>query len=421
MGIPATSYYIFVILAALLCAGLVPSLVYAFRQTRLLTRPGSWAVLIPHLSFSILYLVLNTLEILSPTPALAQFFASLCYVSNTTVPTWWFLFCLHYSGLTVLVRRISVVLWIVPVAAIAIAVTNPIHHWHWERVSFSRVGPFMRMAVELYGPWFWFLSFYTVLISVLGTLVLLISMVRRSLSLNRQVVLIAGAALVPILLNAIYLLRLVPGWYKDFTPIGYAIAGLLATIGVFHDRLFDVLPIARRAILEALPDAVVAIEGGVRLLEMNRRAKLLFGLEGVLVGGSIPAESPLNGALAAFSCKDAIELEREGAGCYEGRCTHVLAGGRQISIYSFRDITERRRLLEDKTRLVTELSAALSEIKTLQGMVPICSSCKKIRDDTGFWQQVDEYLSSHSELEFTHGVCPECRARLYGSPSKADN
>jgi len=131
--------------------------------------------------------------------------------------------------------------------------------------------------------------------------------------------------------------------------------------------------------------------------------------------GSILAE-----AVASFGKEDAVEFSREGYGWFEGKRTFILAGGRRISLYSFRDISERRRLLEDKSSLVTSLSEAISELKTLRGIIPICSSCKKIRDDTGYWQQVDEYLSRFGEMEFTHGVCPDCRRELYGpSPDEA--
>lgn len=59
------------------------------------------------------------------------------------------------------------------------------------------------------------------------------------------------------------------------------------------------------------------------------------------------------------------------------------------------------------------LEKALSDIKILRGLIPICSSCKKVRDDTGYWQQVDTYVRDHSEAEFTHSICPECAEKLY--------
>jgi hypothetical protein len=59
------------------------------------------------------------------------------------------------------------------------------------------------------------------------------------------------------------------------------------------------------------------------------------------------------------------------------------------------------------------LEKALSEIKTLQGIIPICSICKNIRDDQGFWQQVESYISKHSQASFSHAICPECEKEYY--------
>ncbi len=75
-----------------------------------------------------------------------------------------------------------------------------------------------------------------------------------------------------------------------------------------------------------------------------------------------------------------------------------------------------RRMVEIQDALaskITELEQAFEQIKTLRGIVPICANCKKIRDDAGYWQQVDVYISNHTEAEFTHGICPECLKTLY--------
>lgn len=75
-----------------------------------------------------------------------------------------------------------------------------------------------------------------------------------------------------------------------------------------------------------------------------------------------------------------------------------------------RRVTERTKELEDANR---QLKQALSEIETLQGIIPICSSCKKIRDDQGFWQHVESYVSRHSKATFSHAICPECIEKYY--------
>jgi hypothetical protein len=68
--------------------------------------------------------------------------------------------------------------------------------------------------------------------------------------------------------------------------------------------------------------------------------------------------------------------------------------------------------------VIKELQEALANIKQLKGLLPICSSCKKIRDDQGYWQQVEEYLLDHSDAEFSHSICPDCIKTLY--PDIAD-
>jgi hypothetical protein len=66
-----------------------------------------------------------------------------------------------------------------------------------------------------------------------------------------------------------------------------------------------------------------------------------------------------------------------------------------------------------KEELISNLQKALAEVKTLSGLLPICSSCKKIRDDEGYWQQIEEYIRDHSDVDFTHGIFNECVKELY--------
>ncbi|MBN2657870.1 MAG: transporter substrate-binding domain-containing protein [Spirochaetales bacterium] len=79
-----------------------------------------------------------------------------------------------------------------------------------------------------------------------------------------------------------------------------------------------------------------------------------------------------------------------------------------------KDITERKKMEQNREKLIQELQDALKRIKTLSGLVPICASCKKIRDDSGYWNQLEEYLIEHSDVSFSHGICPECAEKLYG-------
>ena len=78
-----------------------------------------------------------------------------------------------------------------------------------------------------------------------------------------------------------------------------------------------------------------------------------------------------------------------------------------------KSMAERKLADEEREKLIKELQGALKEIKALQGIIPICSFCKQIRDDKGYWQQVDHYIGEHSEAQFSHSVCPKCMKEHY--------
>jgi hypothetical protein len=76
-------------------------------------------------------------------------------------------------------------------------------------------------------------------------------------------------------------------------------------------------------------------------------------------------------------------------------------------------IHARRQAEVERERLITELQEALANVKTLRGLIPICASCKKVRDDQGYWTQIETYLKQHSSAEFSHGLCLDCMRKLY--------
>jgi hypothetical protein len=77
------------------------------------------------------------------------------------------------------------------------------------------------------------------------------------------------------------------------------------------------------------------------------------------------------------------------------------------------EVEERIAAQAEKDKLIVELEQALGEVKKLSGLLPICASCKRIRDDKGYWNQLESYIRDHSDAEFTHSICPDCQAKLY--------
>lgn len=101
---------------------------------------------------------------------------------------------------------------------------------------------------------------------------------------------------------------------------------------------------------------------------------------------------------------------------YEGRVFPFRFSSRErpLVLWIAINITEKKSAQIEKDKVSAELKKALSEIKTLQGIIPICSNCRKIRDDEGFWHLVEKYLQEHTDAEFSHGICPECMDKIYG-------
>ncbi len=92
----------------------------------------------------------------------------------------------------------------------------------------------------------------------------------------------------------------------------------------------------------------------------------------------------------------------------------IREGGKVIAaVTAFRDITEQKEMAQEREQLILAYEDALTNIKTLKGLMPICASCKRIRDDKGYWNQIEAYISMHSDAEFSHGLCPECAKKIY--------
>ena len=93
----------------------------------------------------------------------------------------------------------------------------------------------------------------------------------------------------------------------------------------------------------------------------------------------------------------------------------------QMIYYVARDVTEQKHAQEERERLVRELQSALAEVRTLQAFLPICSYCKRVRDDENYWHSVEAYISEHTGTRFSHGICPSCYETRFRPGLDADD
>ena len=115
--------------------------------------------------------------------------------------------------------------------------------------------------------------------------------------------------------------------------------------------------------------------------------------------------------LTAYDTPEMLkEASSVGVGAFLGKPPKVRELNQAIVIARarFGDLLRLRRANDALRTRTRELEDAHAKIKTLRGLIPICATCKKIRSDEGYWQQIEQYLTEHSEADFTHGICPEC-------------
>jgi len=181
------------------------------------------------------------------------------------------------------------------------------------------------------------------------------------------------------------------------------------------------------AIFECSQDAIIGMDLDGAIVSWNPGAERIFGYKledvagqsiSVIGRGDAPDEMPL--ILEWLKRGDPVkdfETVRYGK---DGRMIHVAlsvsavrnGNGKMFgaSIIA-RDIGERVRAEKERETLFRQLQASLAEVEMLSGLLPICASCKKVRDDQGYWTQVEVYVRDRTNAEFTHGICPECVKR----------
>jgi DNA-binding response OmpR family regulator len=163
-------------------------------------------------------------------------------------------------------------------------------------------------------------------------------------------------------------------------------------------------------------DAVQSHHPDIVLLDV-----MLPDMKGVEVCRQIKTEPGLQGILVILVSGARVSSESQAEGLDIGADGYIIKGlsnreflARIQSLVRIKRAEDALRAREKEQRkLISELEKALAEIRTLKGLIPICASCKKIRDDEGFWNQLEVYIGKHTDAVFSHGICPECAEELY--------
>ncbi len=313
-----------------------------------------------------------------------------------------------------LTRTVLVLVWGVPLTSLALAWTSQWHQLIWTSIEMPRDGsPF---STYNYGPWFWILATQHYVITALSTAVLLSARRRVTLAFRAPMMAVVVAMAISWIGNILYIFKLGPWPGLNYLTISLGLSGAVLAWAVVSEGLLDLLPRAREALLETIADGVVILDRTDRVIYSNVAAQdhlgMTTGASAVPPAIRIPeknrSSAPWLGELAVpnGSATRWIDMRVDPIADRWGD-----VAGRLVVT---RDITVRKVLEGERERLIAELKTALSEVRTLEELLPICASCKKVRDDKGYWSQIDVYLQTRAAVEFTHGICPECDAKLYG-------
>lgn len=232
-----------------------------------------------YLAVIIGFLFTNTLELLAPTPASTLLLAKFDYLFIAFTPVAWFAFALAYTGRE---RLLTIPhFWpfcISPLITNLLVWTNDLHGLVWQHYSFKLAGQFLSMSVASYGGWFWVHTIYSYGLFLLGAAFITFAYLRSHHLYRRQSTWVMAGALTPLLGNIVYIFHLVPGLQKDFSPVTFALAGLAFAVGINRYRLLDLMPIARAALVEELPDGVIVVDQGNRVVDINPAGRQILHL-----------------------------------------------------------------------------------------------------------------------------------------------
>lgn len=262
-------------------------------------------------------------------------------------------------------------------------------------------------------------------------------------------------------------------WVEAGSVAGYAAMAVIlggAVLLFFLVRRLKESETRTRTIVETAADGIITVSDQGQIESFNRAAEGIFGYRsGQIIGENIATLFPssyqevedgdftdfldANGIRAGGTPHEGLGLRRDGETFHmDFSVCEATLGNKQMFTAVVRDITERiharqalsrakeelemrveertaslkhaneqlrgeiderKRIEAQREKVLGELQEALAKIKTLRGLIPICASCKRVRDDQGYWNQIEVYVRDHSDAEFSHGICPECAKKLY--------
>ena len=265
-------YVIPLFLSAIIMGGL------AWYSSTLKSVPGVRAFRVSILITSV-WSICYAIELILPTVSAKQIASNFAFMAIAVLPVAWLATVMIFSGSGRRFSRLAPFLLIVPLLTILVVWTNSWHHLFIRRFYLDANGAFPILGTE-HGPWFWVHSVYTYSLLVISIGELMGLMARTSRRYIGQPLTLLIGMLIPLLWNVLYVFGVLPFRRLDLTPYLYSLSGIVFWIGLVYAHLFDILPVARDMVMDAIRDVVVIMDSQDRVIDLNPAARAAFAWNG---------------------------------------------------------------------------------------------------------------------------------------------
>ncbi|HEX2945895.1 MAG TPA: histidine kinase N-terminal 7TM domain-containing protein [Clostridia bacterium] len=200
------------------------------------------------------------------------------YLGVIAIPVAWLFFAIQFTKHDkYLMRKKTILLFIIPAISVLLLFTNDFHHLMIYDLGFEKVDQ-MVVLDTTYGFWFWIHAAYSYSLLLLGTVILAKRLAGLSQILRKQSVIILIAILIPLVMNILYTFRLCPTYPVDLTILSFSCTGYLCFFGMFRYRLFELVPAARNAVIEDMSGVLIVLDNKNHIIDMNSAAKNIIGI-----------------------------------------------------------------------------------------------------------------------------------------------
>jgi PAS domain S-box-containing protein len=214
------------------------------------------------------------------------FWINIEYIGISFLPTTWIVFVIKFIGKNKwLTLKNRIIIFAFPIIALLLVWTNQWHHIHYEQVSLNTSGPFPLLAIKP-GPWYYIHTVYFYFMLAWG-IYLLIKVQKTDPIYRKQNIAIITGALIPWLVNFIYLLGLRPYQHIDLTPYAFIATSIIISFGLLRYSLFDIVPVAREKVIEEMREGMIVLDSSHRVIDLNKGMKDFLQLQSNPIGRHI--------------------------------------------------------------------------------------------------------------------------------------